>query len=110
MPRMEMSPFWRTREPPLNLVGVALASSAPCIVSKTSLATLSPKWTTLAATTVISAVAGSKNPARTATASPSNTGAKVALRNGARVARKSSQPVESRGRTLLPRSAESASK
>ena len=46
------SPYWMTREPPLNWVGVTLASSAPWTVSKTSFATLSPSWTNEAPMTV----------------------------------------------------------
>ena len=45
-------PYWITREPPENWVGVTFASSAPDIVSKTSFATLSPSWTNAAPITV----------------------------------------------------------
>ena len=51
-----------TREPPLNWVGVTLASSAPWVVSKTSLATLSPSWTKHAPITVRIAVTRSNAP------------------------------------------------
>ena len=58
----DTSPYWMTREPPLNWVGVTLASSAPWTVSKTSLATLSPSWTNDAPRIVRTAANRSKDP------------------------------------------------
>ena len=99
-----------TREPPLNLVGVRFASSAPCAVSKTSLATFSPSWTKDAPMTVNTAVSRSNEPWRAAMAMPRTTGTIVALRNGSRVVRRASQPNDRRGLTGVPRSTDRASK
>ena len=59
-------PYWMTREPPLNWVGVTLASSAPWIVSKTSFETFSPRCTKQAPTIVSSAATRSNEPCRAA--------------------------------------------
>ena len=99
-----------TREPPLNWVGVTLASSAPWIVSKTSLATLSPSWTNDAPMIVSSAATRSNEPCDAAIRMPSVTGMIVAVRNGRRVVRSVRNPNDSRGFTGVPRSADRASK
>jgi hypothetical protein len=110
MPGRDTRPYWMTRLPPLNFVGVTLASSAPCVVSKTSFARFRPRWTNEAPTRVRTAVTASKEPCAAAMRIPSPTGTAVADRNGSRVARTMSQPRLRCGLTGLPRSAESASK
>ncbi len=99
-----------TRDPPENLVGVTLASSAPCAVSNTSLDTLIASCMNDAPMTVRTAVSRSNAPCRAAIRIPRSTGTIVALRNGRRVVRNTSDPIESRGLTGVPRSTESASK
>ena len=99
-----------TREPPLNWVGVTLASSAPWTVSNTSFATLSPSWTKHAPTTVSTAAPRSNRPWVAAMRMPSRTGMTVAVRNGRRVVRRVRKPSDRRGLTGVPRSADSASK
>ena len=99
-----------TREPPLNLVGVTFASSAPWTVSNTSFATLSPSWTNAAPMTVSAAATRSKAPWLAAMRMPRTTGMIVAVRNGRRVVRRVRNPNDSFGLTGVPRSADSASK
>ena len=99
-----------TREPPENCVGVTFASSAPDIVSKTSLAVFSPSWTKHAPMIVSSAAIGSKKPCDAAIRMPSVTGTIVAVRNGRRVVRRVRNPKDNLGLTGVPRSADSASK
>ena len=99
-----------TLEPPLNLVGVTFASSAPWTVSNTSLATLRPSWTNEAPITVNAADTRSKALWLAAMRIPRTTGMMVAVRNGNRVVRSVRKPNESFGLTGVPRSADSASK
>ena len=61
-------------------------------------------------TTVSSASHQLKPLIQAATAIPSSTGTNVAVRNGSRVARRKSQPKDSRGRTSRPVSNESRSR
>ena len=95
-------PYRITRDPPLNCVGVTLAWSAPDNVSNTSFATLSPRCTQAAATSVRMASHQCHWPCRAATEIPRATGMNVADRNGSRVARRNSQPLESWGRIRRP--------
>ncbi len=99
-----------TREPPLNWVGVTFASSAPDIVSNTSLATFSPSCTNDAPMIVSSAATRSNEPCDAAIRMPSVTGTIVAVRNGRRVVRRVSKPNERCGLTGVPRSTDRASK
>ena len=99
-----------TREPPLNFVGVTLASSAPWAVSKTSLLTLIASWTKHAPMIVRTAARRSKAPWVAAITMPSTTGTIVALRNGRRVVRRMRNGSDRRGFTGVPRSRDSASK
>ncbi len=99
-----------TREPPENCVGVTFASSAPWIVSKTSLATLRPSCTKHAPMIVSSAAIRSNCPCEAAIRMPSVTGTIVADRNGSRVVRRVRKPSDRLGLTGVPRSADSASK
>ena len=92
MPRSDTSPYWMTREPPLNWVGRTFASSAPSLASKTSFATFRPRWTAAAPMIVTIAVKRSKKPCAAAIAMPTATGMRVADRNGSRVARRVSHP------------------
>jgi hypothetical protein len=103
-------PYWITREPPENCVGVTFASSAPWIVSNTSFATLRPSCTKHAPMIVSSAATRSNRPCDAAMRMPSVTGTIVAVRNGRRVVRSVRKPSERRGLTGVPRSTDSASK
>ena len=103
-------PYWMTREPPLNCVGVTLASSAPWAVSKTSLLTLIASWTKQAPMIVRIAARRSKAPWLAAITMPSTTGTIVALRKGRRVVRRTRNGSDRRGFTGVPRSRDSASK
>ena len=91
-------------------MGFTLALSAPLVVSKTSFATLRPRWMQAPPTTVRSASHQLKPFVQAATAIPSSTGTNVAVRNGSRVARRKSHPNESFGLTSRPVSAETCSR
>ena len=101
-----------TREPPLNWVGVTFASSAPGIVSKTSLATLSPSWTKHAPMIVSSAAIEVEEAVATRrSAMPSDD--RDDRRGEERQARRpegQATRTTGAGLTGVPRSAESASK
>ena len=100
--RSETRPYWMTRDPPLNWVGVTFASSAPWIVSNTSFATLSPSWTNDAPMTVSAAVRGRTSRGSRRSRCRATTGTIVAVRNGSRVARKGEEPERQPGLDRRP--------